>query len=126
MSWGLWQVREGCCSSTGVCAQLRVETSGGGVRAPGDSVQLSCHGYGFSFGSYAVLWYRQGISGRLEWLSFIYRSYINYSPDMEGQATVSRDDSQSVSYLSLSTLRPQDSAHYLCAVRTGTGNPAEL
>ena len=124
LSWGLWQVREGCFS-TGVCAQWRLETSGGGVRAPGDSVQLFCHGYGFSIGSY-VLWYRQGISGRLEWLSYIYSSDISYSPDVEGRATVSQDDSQSVSYLSLSTPRPQDSAHYLCAVRTGTGNPAEL
>ena len=125
LSWELWQVREGCCSSTGVCAQWRLETSGGGVRAPGDSVQLFCHGYGFSIGSY-VLWYRQGISGRLEWLSYIYGSYISYSPDVQGRATVSQDDSQSVSYLSLSNLRPHDSAHYLCAVRTGTGNPEEL
>ena len=106
---------------------MRLETSGGGVRAPGDSVQLSCRGSGFSFGSYVVLWYRQGISGRLEWLSYIYSSYtVRYSPDVEGRATVFRDNSRSVSYLSLSALRPHDSAHYLCAVRTGTGNPAEL
>uniref|UniRef100_A0A8V0ZXT0 Ig-like domain-containing protein n=1 Tax=Gallus gallus TaxID=9031 RepID=A0A8V0ZXT0_CHICK len=116
-----------CCPPPGVCAQLRLETSGGGVRAPGDSVHFSCQGSGFSFGSYAVLWYRQALGGRLEWLSFINSwSYTRYSPDVEGRATVSRDDSQSVSYLSLSALRPHDSAHYLCAVHTGTGNPAEL
>uniref|UniRef100_A0A8V1A549 Ig-like domain-containing protein n=1 Tax=Gallus gallus TaxID=9031 RepID=A0A8V1A549_CHICK len=112
----------------GVCAQLRLETSGGGVRAPGDSVQLSCRGSGFSFGSYDVLWYRQTLGGRLEWLSYISSSSytVRYSPDVEGRATVSRDDSQSVSHLTLSSLRPQDSAHYLCAVHTGTGNPTEL
>ncbi|POI20059.1 hypothetical protein CIB84_016194 [Bambusicola thoracicus] len=117
-----------CCHLTGVCAQLRVETSGGGVQAPGDSVQLSCRGSGFSFESYAVLWYRQTLDGRLEWLCVISASssYTRYSPDVEGRARVSRDNSQSVSYLSLSTLRSLDSAHYLCAVRTGTGNPAEL
>ena len=109
-----------------MCAQLRLETSGGGVRAPGDSVHFSCQGSGFNFGSYDVLWYRQALGGRLEWLSYIYSSYITYSPGVEGRATVSRDDSQSVSYLSLSTLHPSDSARYLCAVRTGTGNPAEL
>ena len=128
LSWGLWHVREGCCSSTGVCAQWRLETSGGGVRAPGDSVQLSCRGSGFSFGSYDVLWYRQTLGGRLEWLSYIsiWSYTARYSPGVEGRATVSRDDSQSVSYLSLSALRQHDSAHYLCAVHTGTGNPAEL
>uniref|UniRef100_A0A8V1A3P2 Ig-like domain-containing protein n=1 Tax=Gallus gallus TaxID=9031 RepID=A0A8V1A3P2_CHICK len=112
----------------GVCAQLRLETSGGGVRAPGDSVYLSCRGSGFTFGSYDVLWYRQALGGHLEWLSLISTSssYIRYSPDVEGRATVSRVDSRSVSYLSLRALRPDDSAHYLCAVHTGTGNPAEL
>uniref|UniRef100_A0A8V1A3K7 Ig-like domain-containing protein n=2 Tax=Gallus gallus TaxID=9031 RepID=A0A8V1A3K7_CHICK len=112
----------------GVCAQLRLETSGGGVRAPGQSVHFSCRGSGFSFGSYHVLWYHQALGGRPEWLSFIWTdsSYTRYSPDVEGRATVSRDNSRSVSYLSLSALRPHDSAHYLCAVRTGTGNPAEL
>ncbi|POI18683.1 hypothetical protein CIB84_017573 [Bambusicola thoracicus] len=112
----------------GVCAQLRLEMSGGGVQVPGDSVQLSCRGSGFNFGNHDVLWYRQTLDGRLEWLSYITRiSYTDtYSPDVEGRATVSRDNSRSVSYLSLRALRPHDSGHYLCAVRTGTGNPAEL
>ena len=107
---------------------MRLHAFGGDVQAPGDSVHLSCRGSGFSFGSYHVLWYRQALGGRLEWLSLISTgsSYVRYSPDMEGRATVSRDDSRSVSYLSLRALRPHDSAHYLCAVRTGTGNPAEL
>uniref|UniRef100_A0A8V1A2X7 Ig-like domain-containing protein n=1 Tax=Gallus gallus TaxID=9031 RepID=A0A8V1A2X7_CHICK len=105
----------------GVCAQLRLETSGGGVRAPGDSVQLSCRGSGFSFGSYDVLWYRQTLGGRLEWLSYISSSSytVRYSPGVEGRATVSRDNSRSVSSLSLRALYPHDSAHYLCAFRTG-------
>ena len=106
---------------------MKLETSGGGVRAPGQSVHFSCQGSGFSFGSYAVLWYRQALGGHLEWLSYITSSsYISYSTDVKGRATVSRDNSQSVSYMSLRALRPHDSAHYLCAVRTGTGNPTEL
>ena len=107
---------------------MRLQASGGGVRAPGNSVRFSCRGSGFSFGSYDVLWYRQALGGHPEWLSYIDSSsyIIRYSTDVEGRATVSRDDSRSVSYLSLRALRPHDSAHYLCAVRTGTGNPAEL
>ncbi len=91
-------------------------------------MHFSCQGSGFNFGSYDVLWYRQALGGRLEWLSYISSgSYtVRYSPDVEGRATVSRVDSRSVSYLSLRALYPHDSAHYLCALRTGTGNPAEL
>uniref|UniRef100_A0A8V0ZYR1 Ig-like domain-containing protein n=1 Tax=Gallus gallus TaxID=9031 RepID=A0A8V0ZYR1_CHICK len=94
----------------------------------GNSVQLSCQGSGFNFGSYGVRWYRQALGGRLEWLSFITgRSYtVRYSPGVEGRATVSRDNSRSVSYLSLHALNPHDSAHYLCALRTGTVNPEDL
>uniref|UniRef100_A0A669QBG2 Ig-like domain-containing protein n=1 Tax=Phasianus colchicus TaxID=9054 RepID=A0A669QBG2_PHACC len=107
------ETTEGCrCGAQG--------TSGG-------SVQLSCQGSGFSFGSYAVLWYRQALNGRLEWLSYIYgESDTRLSPELEDRASVFRDDSRSLSYLSLRALRPHDSAHYFCAVHTGTGNPAEL
>uniref|UniRef100_A0A8V1A609 Immunoglobulin V-set domain-containing protein n=1 Tax=Gallus gallus TaxID=9031 RepID=A0A8V1A609_CHICK len=110
--WGSWEMSfchdcampASCrCPPPGVCAQLRLETSGGGVQAPGDSVQLSCQGSGFSFGSYHVLWYRQALGGRLEWLSYIWPGSSNtrYSTDVKGRATVSRDDSRSVSYLYL-------------------------
>eukprot|EP00075_Anas_platyrhynchos_P012205 XP_027301458.1 uncharacterized protein LOC101804340 [Anas platyrhynchos] len=55
----------------GVWTQLSVVESGGGLRAPGDSVHLSCQGSGFTFGSYPVWWYRQARGGSLEWLSAI-------------------------------------------------------
>ncbi|KAI6072568.1 T-cell receptor delta chain V domain [Aix galericulata] len=112
----------------GVWAQWRLVESGGGQRAPGDSVQLSCQGSGFTFGNYDVLWYRQAPGGSLEWVSYLsyYSTTVKYGKSVEGRASVSRDNSQSKSSLSLSSLVPQDSAHYFCAVRTGTGNPAEL
>uniref|UniRef100_A0A8C2U8N2 Uncharacterized LOC107324947 n=1 Tax=Coturnix japonica TaxID=93934 RepID=A0A8C2U8N2_COTJA len=112
----------------GVCAEWRLEAYGGGVQAPGESVQLSCRGSGFSFGDYPVWWYRRALSGHLEWLSTTSTgSYVSkYSSEVQGRATVSRDDSRSVSSLYLRTLHPHDSAHYFCAVHTGTGNPAEL
>ena len=109
-------------------AQLRLLEAGGGLRAPGDSVLLSCRGAGVDFGSYNIWWYRQRPGDRLEWVSFISSdsSLIQYGQSVEGRATVSRDNSRSESSLSLRALGPRDSARYFCAVRTGTGNPAEL
>uniref|UniRef100_A0A8B9UGS9 Ig-like domain-containing protein n=1 Tax=Anas zonorhyncha TaxID=75864 RepID=A0A8B9UGS9_9AVES len=117
-----------CSPSAGVWTQLSVVESGGGLRAPGDSVHLSCQGSGFTFGSYPVWWYRQARGGSLEWLSAISSggSTVEYGKAVKGRASVSRDNSQSKSSLSLSSLVPQDSAQYFCAVGTGTGNPAEL
>uniref|UniRef100_A0A8C2U5X0 Uncharacterized LOC107324947 n=2 Tax=Coturnix japonica TaxID=93934 RepID=A0A8C2U5X0_COTJA len=109
----------------GVCGQWRLEASGGSVQAPGKSVKLSCRGYGARLGT--VWWYRQAPGGHLKWLSFINPdSSTRYSREVRGRATVSRDNSRSVSSLSLHTLHLHDSAHYFCAARTGTGNPAEL
>uniref|UniRef100_A0A8V1AAU1 Ig-like domain-containing protein n=1 Tax=Gallus gallus TaxID=9031 RepID=A0A8V1AAU1_CHICK len=98
-----------------LCAQWRLEASGGGVRAPGDSVQLSCRGYGFKFGG--VWWYRQAPGGHLKWLSDISKSsYVRASPEVEGRLKGSRDDSRAIISLSLHNLRPEDSARYFCAI----------
>ncbi|GAB0199248.1 Ig heavy chain Mem5-like [Grus japonensis] len=109
----------------GLWAQLRLVETGGGLRAPGDSVHLSCRGSGFSFGNSVVLWYRQAPGSSLEWVSFIWTSGDLWAA-VEGRDSASRDNSRSESSLSLRDLRPQDSARYFCAVRTETGNPAEL
>ncbi|NXL54728.1 HV03 protein, partial [Podilymbus podiceps] len=108
--------------------QLRLEESGGGLRAPGDSVLLSCRGSGFSFENHYVRWYRQTHGDKIEWVSWIshYSSQIRFGPAVEGRATASRDNSQSEASLSLQLLHPGDSARYFCAVHTETGNPAEL
>ncbi|GAB0199252.1 Ig heavy chain Mem5-like [Grus japonensis] len=111
----------------GLWAQLRLVETGGGLRAPGDSVHLSCRGSGFTFRNADIWWYRQAPGSSLEWVSFIWASgTTNYGPAVKGRATVSRDNSRSESSLSLRDLRPQDSARYFCAVLTETGNPAEL
>ncbi|KFR01001.1 Ig heavy chain V region 3, partial [Nipponia nippon] len=62
----------------GVWAQLRLVEAGGGLRAPGDSVLLSCRGSGFTFQEYYVLWYRQAPGGTLEWVSYILGSTKKY------------------------------------------------
>ncbi|XP_068852681.1 immunoglobulin gamma-1 heavy chain-like [Aphelocoma coerulescens] len=111
----------------GLWAQLRLQETGGGLRAAGDSVTLSCRGSGFTTWGY-VWWYRQAPGGSPQWVSFISpdSSVKKSEPAMEGRALVSRDNSRSESSLSLQALGPRDSAWYFCAVHTGTGNPAHL
>ncbi|NXK49640.1 HV348 protein, partial [Chauna torquata] len=106
----------------GVWAQWRLVEAGGGLQAPGGSVVLSCKGSGFSFGTYAVLWYRQAAGGSLEWVSYISSqsgTTKTYGAAVEGRATASRDNSLSEASLFLHHLHLEDSAHYFCAVHTG-------
>ncbi|NXI03290.1 HV03 protein, partial [Pachycephala philippinensis] len=102
----------------GLWAQLRLQEAGGGLRAPGDSVTLSCRGSGFTFEDYYIYWYRQSPGGSLEWISFISSpmgSIDNYGAAVKGRAKISRHNSRSEAYLSLRLLQPQDSARYFCA-----------
>ncbi|NXA84750.1 HVC33 protein, partial [Thryothorus ludovicianus] len=102
----------------GLWAQLRLQEAGGGLRAAGDSVTLSCRGSGFIFRNYAIFWYRQAPGGSLEWVAVI--SYdptvLYFDQSVQRRATISRDNSRSEAYLSLMTLHPRDSARYFCAV----------
>ncbi|EOA93115.1 Ig heavy chain V-III region VH26, partial [Anas platyrhynchos] len=103
----------------GVWAQWRLMVSGGGLRAPGDSVHLSCQGSGFPFGSYLVLWYRQAPGGSPEWVSYISGlsgATKKYGAAVQGRATASRDNSRSESSLFLQHLHVGDSARYFCAI----------
>ncbi|XP_059686449.1 Ig heavy chain Mem5-like [Gavia stellata] len=102
----------------GVWAQVRLEETGGGLRAPGNTVLLSCHGSGFVFGSYNVLWYRQAPGFSAEWVSYInyWGNTKKYEAAVQGRATVSRDNSRSESSLSLRDLQPRDSARCFCTM----------
>ncbi|NXB07998.1 HVC33 protein, partial [Cnemophilus loriae] len=105
----------------GLWAQWRLEEAGGGLRAPGESVTLSCQVSNSTFQGYSFRWYRRAPGGSLEWMSLISYSggVKKYGAAVEGRATASRDSYQSQSSLVLRALRRSDSARYFCAVRTG-------
>ncbi|CAN8202056.1 unnamed protein product [Coccothraustes coccothraustes] len=99
----------------GLWAQPRLQEAGGGQRAPGDSVTLSCRGSGFTFEDRSIRWYRQAPGGSPEWVSLISRpsgTKVDYGAAVKGRAEISRDNSRSEAYLSLRHLRAQDSARY--------------
>ncbi|NWW57211.1 HV03 protein, partial [Ifrita kowaldi] len=105
----------------GLWAQLRLQEAGGGLRAAGDSVTLSCRGPSSTFEGYLIQWYRQAPGGGLEWVFFISfsGSIKKYGAGVEGRATASWDSFQLQSSLFLWALQPSDSARYFCAIHTG-------
>ncbi|KFO80588.1 Ig heavy chain V-III region HIL, partial [Cuculus canorus] len=101
----------------GLWAQSRVVVAGGGLRAQGDTVLLSCHGAGFAFENYGVRWYRQAPGARLEWVSSILldSSFTKFGPSVDSRASASWDSLWSKASLSLRALNSEDSALYFCA-----------
>ncbi|KGL80946.1 Ig heavy chain V region G4, partial [Tinamus guttatus] len=87
----------------GVQAQWQLVEAGGMVKAPGESIRLSCHGYGFNFSVPYLRWYRQAPGDGLKWVATISHdsAYIRYGSTVEGRATVTRQNSRSVTFLSL-------------------------
>ncbi|NXB98981.1 HV01 protein, partial [Orthonyx spaldingii] len=105
----------------GLWAQLRLQEAGGGLRALGESVTLSCRVPNSTFKVVSIRWYRRAPGGSLEWVSLInYSGSVKkYGAAVQGRATASRDSYQSQSSLFLWALHPSDSACYFCAVHTG-------
>nr|6FY3_H Chain H, CAP228-3D Heavy Chain [Homo sapiens]6FY3_X Chain X, CAP228-3D Heavy Chain [Homo sapiens] len=97
--------------------EVQLVQSGAEVKKPGESLKISCKGFGYSFSTYWIAWVRQMPGKGLEWMGMIYPgdSDTKYSPSLQGQVTISGDKSISTAYLQWSSLKASDTAMYYCA-----------
>uniref|UniRef100_H9GQ47 Ig-like domain-containing protein n=1 Tax=Anolis carolinensis TaxID=28377 RepID=H9GQ47_ANOCA len=98
--------------------EIRLEESGGGLKKPGGSAHLSCRTTGFPFSGYWMSWVRQGPGKGLEWVARMHptdSAHIYYSNAVRGRFIISRDNTNSLLYLQMNGLKPEDTAVYYCA-----------
>uniref|UniRef100_G1Q902 Ig-like domain-containing protein n=1 Tax=Myotis lucifugus TaxID=59463 RepID=G1Q902_MYOLU len=112
----------------GVLSQVQLQESGPGLVKPSQTLSLTCTASGFSLTSSSVHWIRQAPGKRLEGVGVMFGGGSTaYNPTLKSRLSITRDTSKSQVYLTLNSLRAEDTAVYFCArgTRTAPGAGAE-
>uniref|UniRef100_A0A3B3YK16 Ig-like domain-containing protein n=1 Tax=Poecilia mexicana TaxID=48701 RepID=A0A3B3YK16_9TELE len=81
----------------------------------GQTLTISCQ-VSYSVTSSGTHWIRQPAGKALEWMGVIwYHGGDAYATNVQGRITITRDTSKNIVYLSLSAMKPEESAVYYCA-----------
>uniref|UniRef100_A0A8D2LI29 Ig-like domain-containing protein n=1 Tax=Varanus komodoensis TaxID=61221 RepID=A0A8D2LI29_VARKO len=99
-----------------VSSQVTLTESGGGVKRPGETLELTCVVSGFSLSGYDINWVRLPPGKGMEWAAAVgHDGTLYYNSDLRNRLTISRDTSRGQVFLQVHHLTPEDSAVYYCA-----------
>ncbi|KAL8177261.1 UNVERIFIED_CONTAM: hypothetical protein K2H54_043807 [Gekko kuhli] len=111
-----------CTIRQGVCSQIKLEESEGGLKPPGDAFRLTCTASGFSVTSYGVNWLRQPTGKGLQWMGNQWGGgSLDYDAALRSRISITRDPAQNQVYLQVNNVAAEDSGTYYCAIRYAAG-----
>nr|NDP10891.1 immunoglobulin mu heavy chain [Bos taurus] len=119
----LWTLLFVLSAPRGVLSQVQLRESGPSLVKPSQTLSLTCTVSGFSLSSYGVGWVRQAPGKALECLGGISSGgYTGYNPALKSRLSITKDNSKSQVFLSLSSVTTEDAATYYCAHTSGSGD----
>nr|NDP13682.1 immunoglobulin mu heavy chain [Bos taurus] len=112
----LWTLLFVLSAPRGFLSQVQLRESGPSLVKPSQTLSLTCTLSGFSLSNYSVSWVRQAPGRALECLGGIWSTgSTNYHPALKSRLSISKDNSKSQVFLSLSSVTTEDTATYYCA-----------
>nr|NDP09862.1 immunoglobulin mu heavy chain [Bos taurus] len=112
----LWTLLFVLSAPRGVLSQVQLRESGPSLVKPSQTLSLTCTVSGFSLSSYGVGWVRQAPGKALECLGGITSAgSTGYNPALKSRLSITKDNSKSEVFLSLSSVTTEDTATYYCA-----------
>nr|NDP11620.1 immunoglobulin mu heavy chain [Bos taurus] len=117
----LWTLLFVLSAPRGVLSQVQLRESGPSLVKPSQTLSLTCSVSGFSLSSSAAIWVRQAPGKALEWIGEISSAgRTGYNPALSSRLSITKDNSKSQVSLSVSSVTPEDTATYYCAVCYGS------
>nr|NDP13130.1 immunoglobulin mu heavy chain [Bos taurus] len=111
----LWTLLFVLSAPRGVLSQVQLRESGPSLVKPSQTLSLTCTVSGFSLSSYSVTWVRQAPGKALECVGGIDRAgNTGYNPALTSRLSITKDNSKSQVFLSLSSVTTEDTAAYYC------------
>nr|NDP18399.1 immunoglobulin gamma heavy chain [Bos taurus] len=112
----LWTLLFVLSAPRGVLSQVQLRESGPSLVKPSQTLSLTCTVSGFSLTNYEVGWVRLAPGKAPENVGGInFGGNTAYNPALKSRLSITKDDSRSQVFLSLSSVTTEDTATYYCA-----------